>query len=54
MTVVVFEYNGAAYFKKVHTRNCSFKDFIQNSASQMRDCIIVDIVNFLVLLLENS
>ena len=35
-------------FKKVHTRNCSFKDFFQNSASKMANCIIVDIVNSLM------
>ena len=54
MTVVGIECNGTAFltsfqrhFKKVHTRNCSFKDFFQNSASKIANCIIVDIVNYL-------
>ena len=34
--------------KKVHTRNCSCKDFFQNSASKMAHCTIVDIVNYLI------
>ena len=37
-------------FEKVHTRNLCF----QNSASKMSNCIIVDIVNYLMLLLANS
>ena len=42
------------HFKKVHTRNCSFKNFFQNSASKMANCIIVYTVNSFVLLLANS
>ena len=33
-------------FKKVHTRNCSFKKKILNSASKLANLIIVDIVKF--------
>ena len=34
--------------------NCSFKDFFLNSASKMANCSIVDIFNYLMLLLANS
>ena len=37
-------------FKKVHTRNCSYKGkkyFFQNSASKMANSIVVDIVKYL-------
>ena len=57
MTVVGIECNGAAFlthFKKVHTRNCSFNYFFQNSAIKMANCIIVYIVNSRMLLLVNS
>ena len=49
---VVFQRN----FKKVHTRNSSFKKNFKknNSASKMANCSIVDIVNYLMLLLANS
>ena len=41
--------------KKVHTRNCSFKEkFFFHSASKMANCIIADIANYLMLLLANS
>ena len=53
VTVVGIECNGAAFltsFRKVHTRNCSFKDFFFNSASKMENCITVDTVNYLMLL----
>ena len=55
--VVVIECNGAAFltsFQEGPTRNCSLQDFFQNSASKMANCIIVDIVNYLMLLLANS
>ena len=51
MTVVWIECNRAAFkchFKKVHSINCSFNSFFQNSASKMANCIIVDIVNYLI------
>ena len=37
-------------FKKVHTRNCSYKEnslFFQNSVSKMSNSIVVDIVKYL-------
>ena len=30
------------------------EEFFQNSATKMANCIIIDIVNYLMLLLENS
>ena len=50
VTMVVFKCNGATFltsFQEGSHQNCSFKDFIQNSASKMANCIIVDIVNSL-------
>ena len=40
-------------FEEGSHQNCSFKDFIQKSASKMANCIIVDIVNSM-LLMANS
>ena len=56
VTVVGIECNVVRHFKKVHIRNCSFKEkiFFQNSASKMTNCIIIDIVNYLMLLATNK
>ena len=55
VTVVGTECNDAAFLMSFQEdQNCSFKDFFQNSASKMANCIIVDSVNYLMLLLANS
>ena len=52
-TVVGIECNRAA-FNVILRRSTPEIDFFQNSASKMANCIIVDIVNYLMLLLGNS
>ena len=54
MTVVGIEYNGA--FNVISRRSTPeiVHFFFQNSTSKMANCIIVDIVKYLVLLLANS
>ena len=57
MTVVGIECNGTAFLTSIQEgpHQSSFKDFfLQNSASTMANCIIVDIVNYLMSLLANS
>ena len=55
MTEVGIECNGATFychFKKIHTRYSSLKEifFLQISVSKTANCIIVDIVKYLMLL----
>ena len=35
---------GCHLLKKVHTRNCSFKEKTENSASKLANCIILAII----------
>ena len=57
MTVVGIEYKGAAFlmsFQKGPHQELFFQGNFQTSASKMTYYIIVDIVNYLMLLLANS
>ena len=55
--MVEIECNGAAFlmsFQEGPYQKLFSQEFFQYSASKMENCIIVDIVNYLMLLLENS
>ena len=55
--MVGIECNGAALltsFQEGPHQKLFMQGFFQNSASKMANCIIVDIVNYLMLLLANS
>ena len=56
MTVVGIECNGAAFLiiPRRSTPEIVLSRIFQNSASKMANCIIVDVVNYLMLLLANS
>ena len=57
MTVVGIESNGTAFltsFQEGPHQKLFFQGFFQNSASKMANCTIVDIVNYLMLILANS
>ena len=56
MTVVGID-DGATFltsFQEGPHQKLFFRGFFQNSASKIANCIIVDIVNYLMLLLANS
>ena len=55
MTLLGIEYNSSASsFQEDPHQKLFFQGFFQSSASKMANCIIVDIVNYLVLVLANS
>ena len=57
VTVVGIECNGSAFltsFQEGPHQELFFQGIFQTSASKMTYCIIVDIVNYLMLLLANS
>ena len=57
VTIIGIECNRASlltsFQESSHQKLC-LQVFFQNSASKMANCIIVDIVNYLMLLLANS
>ena len=57
MTVVGIKCNGAVFSrhsKRKSTPEIVLSRIFQNYASKMANCIIVDIINYLIILLANS